>query len=128
LRVNNAMSTLQRKLDLLIDSVGNAQRGMLQPQIISPYSLMEALIKSVPALPRDIMFPFPLSKYSAYLVLKVCHFQVYLSKGVLVYVNHVPLVNRGLVYKLIPIPMPLDQVRFLYLGTSNSFSLIDNAR
>jgi hypothetical protein len=98
LRVNNAMGTLHRKLDLLIDSAGNAQGGVLQPQIISPYSLMEALIKSVPALPRDVMFPFPLSKDSAYLVLKVCNFQVYVSKGVLVYVIHVPLVNRGLIY------------------------------
>jgi hypothetical protein len=130
LRVNNAMSTLQRKLDLLIDSVGDAKKGVLQPQIISPCSLLEALIKSVPALPRDVIFPFPLSKDSAYLVLKVCNFHVYVSNGVLVYVIHVPLVNRGQfdIYKLISIPMPLDQVRFLYLGTSNSFSWIDNAR
>jgi len=44
LRVNNAMSTLQRNLDLLIDSVVNAQKGVLQPQIISPVTLIEALI------------------------------------------------------------------------------------
>jgi hypothetical protein len=50
---------------VVIDNVGNAQRGMLQPQIISPYLLMEALMKCVPALPRSIIFPFPLSKDSA---------------------------------------------------------------
>jgi hypothetical protein len=35
MRVTNAMNALQRNLDLLIDSVIHAQRGMLQPQIIS---------------------------------------------------------------------------------------------
>jgi hypothetical protein len=130
LRVNNAMDTWQRKLDLLVASVGTAQKGVLQPQIISPFSLMEALMKSVTALPKDVMFPFPLSKDSAYLVLKVCNLQVYISKEVLVYVVHVPLVNRDQfdIYKLIPIPLPLNQVRFLYLDTGNSFLWIDKAR
>ena len=43
LRVNNAMLTLQHNLDLLIDSVIHAQNGVLQPQIISPVTLMETL-------------------------------------------------------------------------------------
>jgi hypothetical protein len=47
LRVNNGMNTLQRNLDLLIYSVINAQKGVLQPQVISPVSLTEALIKNV---------------------------------------------------------------------------------
>lgn len=35
LRVSNAMTALQRDLDLLINSVINAQKGVLQPQVIS---------------------------------------------------------------------------------------------
>jgi hypothetical protein len=65
-------------------SVGSAQRGVLQPQIISPYLLMEALMQSVPSLSRDVMLPFPLSKdldYE-YLVLWVCNLQVYVSNGI----------------------------------------------
>jgi hypothetical protein len=42
LRVHNAMNTLQCKPDLLIDSVINAQKGVLQPQVISPVTLVEA--------------------------------------------------------------------------------------
>jgi hypothetical protein len=41
LSVSNAVQALQRKLDALIDSVGNAQKGVLRSQIISPYSLMD---------------------------------------------------------------------------------------
>ena len=38
LRVNNAMSTFQRNVDLLIDSVKNAKREALQPQIQGRFS------------------------------------------------------------------------------------------
>ncbi|PNF33602.1 hypothetical protein B7P43_G14522 [Cryptotermes secundus] len=117
---------LQRRLDLLIDRVGNAQRGVLQPQIISPYSLMEALMQSASALPGDVTFPFPLSKDSAYLALRVCNLQLYVSNGVLAYVIHVPMVNR--VQFLIPIPKPVDQTKFLFVDTRNSFLWIDKAR
>ena len=68
LRVNNAINVLERNLDLLIDSVMNAQKGVLQPQIISPITMMEALIKSVSAFPNDTNLPFPLSKDSAHFI------------------------------------------------------------
>jgi len=93
-RVNNAMSTLQRNLDLLIDSVINAQKVVL-PQIISPVTLMEALIKSVSAFPKDTALPFPLSKDSAHLTPRLCDLQIYIKNGILSYVIQLPLVNSG---------------------------------
>jgi hypothetical protein len=95
LRVNNAINTLQRNLDLLMDSVINAQKGVLQPQVISPVTLMEALIKSVSAFPKDTALPFPLSKDSAHLLLRLCELQVYIKNGILGYIIRLPLVNRG---------------------------------
>ena len=77
-RVNSAMSTLQCNLDLLIDSVINAQKGVLKPQIISPLTLMEALIKSVSAFPKDTALLFPLSKDSAQLALRLCDLHTYI--------------------------------------------------
>jgi hypothetical protein len=44
LRVNNAINELQRKLDILMDSVVNTQKGIIQPQVISPLTLMESLL------------------------------------------------------------------------------------
>jgi len=70
LRANSAMNMLQCKLDFLIDSVINAQKVVLQPQVISPLSLMDALIKSVSAVPNDTALPLPLSKDSALLLLR----------------------------------------------------------
>ena len=80
LRVNNAMLTLQRNLDLLIDSVIHAQKGVLQPQIISQVTLMETLIKSVSAFPKDTTLPVPISKDSAHLLFRLYDLQVYIKK------------------------------------------------
>ena len=114
LRVSNAMQTLQRNLDLLTDSVVHAQKGVLQPQIISPATLMEILIKSVSAFPKDTALPIPMSKDSAHLLVRPYELQVYTKNGVLGFVILIPLVNRGNfnVYTLIPIPVPLARTEF----------------
>ena len=123
LRVNNAMYTLQRNHDLLIDSIVHAQKGVLQLQIISPVTLMETLIKSVSIFPKDTTLPIPMSKHSAHLLVRLYKLQVYIRNGILSYVILLPLVNRGNfnVYRLIPIPVPLDQTKFLYMDTGKSF-------
>jgi hypothetical protein len=129
LRVNNAMNTLQRNLNLLIDSAINTQKRMLL-QVISPVTLMEALIKSVSAFPKDTALPFPLSKDSAHLLLRLCDLQVYIKNGILGCVILLPLVNRGNFnrYRLIPTPVRLDRTKFLYIDTGKSFLWIDQAR
>jgi len=81
LRVNNAMQTLQRNHDLLIDSVVHAQKGVLQPQIISPATLMETIIKSVSAFAKDTASPIPMSKDSAHLLVRLYELQVYTKNG-----------------------------------------------
>jgi len=110
-RVTNAMDALHRNLDLLIDSVIHAQRGVLQPQVISPAILMESLMKSVPAFPKDATRPFPMSKDSTHFLIRLCELQVYIKNGILGHVIMLPLVNRGTfdMYKLIPIPISLDR-------------------
>jgi hypothetical protein len=93
--VNNAMNKLKQRLDLLIDSLVNAQKGVLQPQIISPIVLMETLIRSVSAFPKEMTLPFSLSKDSAHLLIRLCELQVYIKDSSLGYVILLPLVNRG---------------------------------
>ena len=129
LRVNNAMQTLQCNLDLLLDSIVHAQKGVLQPQIIFPVTLMETLITSVSAFPKDTTLPIPMSKDSAHLLVRLYELQVYTKNGVLGFVILLPLVNRGNfnVYRLIPIPVPLDRTKFLYVDTGRSFLWIDQA-
>ena len=93
-------------------------------------TLMEVLIKSISAFPKDTALHFPLSKDSAHLILRLCEFQVCIKNDILGYIILLPLVNRGncTVYKLIPIPVPLDRTKFLYIDTGMSFLWIDQAR
>jgi hypothetical protein len=130
LKVTNALNAVQRNLDLLIDSVVHAQKGMLQPQVISPATLMESLMRSAPAFPKDTTLPFPLSKDSTHLLFRLCELQVYIKNGILGYVLQLPLVSRGTfdIYKLIPIPLSLDRNQFIYIETGKPFLWIDQAR
>jgi hypothetical protein len=130
LRVTNAINQLQRRLDLLLNSVVQAQKGVLQPQIVSPATLMESLIKSAPAIPKDITFPFPLSKDSIHLLPRLIELHVYIQDGILGYVILLPLVNRGtfVIYRLIPINILLNGNQFLYIETGKPFHLIDRVR
>ena len=41
--VNNALTILQRNIDLVLDSVFHAQSGSIQPQIVPPKLLLESL-------------------------------------------------------------------------------------
>ena len=92
---------------------------------------MAALIKSVSAFPKYTALPLPLSKDSTHLLLILCELQVYIKNGILGYVILLTLVNRsnfniGL-YRLIPIPVPLDRTKFVYVDTGKSFLLIEQA-
>jgi hypothetical protein len=60
---------------------------------MSPSTLIEALIKSAPAFPKDTTLPIPLSKDSAYQLIRLCELQVYIKQGILGYVVLIPLVN-----------------------------------
>jgi hypothetical protein len=129
-RASSAMNAAQRKLDLLIDSVLNAKKGILQPQIVSPSALVNALTEGASAFPKDTTLPIPLSKDSAYQLLRLCTLQVYIKQSVLVYVISIPLVNKGDfdIYKPIPIPVPSGQKKFVYIDTGRSLLWVDQAR
>jgi hypothetical protein len=71
-QVNHALTAMQRNLNLLIDSVINAQKGVLQPQIFTPSLLIETLQKSVPAFLKDTMAPFIIGKDADSLITRVC--------------------------------------------------------
>jgi hypothetical protein len=130
LKVTSAMDAVQRNLDLLIDSVIHAQKGMLQPQVISPTTLMESLMRSAPNFPKDTTLPFPFSKDSTHVLFRLCELQVYIKNGILGYVIQLPLVSRGTfdTYRLIPIPIALERNQFLYIETGKPYLWIDQAQ
>jgi len=55
---------------------------------------------------------------------------VYIKEGILVYIILLPLVTRGNfnIYRLMPIPVPLDRTKFMYVDTGKSFLWVDQTR
>jgi hypothetical protein len=94
-QVNNALTLLQRNIDLLLDSVLHAQVGKVQPQIVPPKRLLESLRESRASFPRDTILPFALSADSTSLVYKVCDVQVCIQNCRLSYVVSIPLIDKG---------------------------------
>jgi hypothetical protein len=129
-RANEALNVLQRNLDILIDSTVNAREGILQPQVVPPNLLIDALIHSVPSFPQDTIAPFPLSKDSTNLIYRIYDVHVYISDGILGYVITLPLVNREnfKIFKMIPTPVVLEPKKFLYIDTDESILRIDQTR
>jgi hypothetical protein len=98
LRITRVMNNLQCNLDLVINSVVHAQKGVLKPQFIPPATVMESLMRSAPAFPKDTTLPFPLSKDSIHLLFRLCELQVYIKNGVLGYAILLLLVEELLTY------------------------------
>jgi hypothetical protein len=121
-RLNNALISVQRNLDLVIESIINAQKGILQPQIVAPRLLMETLRKSISYFPKGTLAPFSLSKDSMSIISKLCDIHVYVNKEILGYVITLPLVNKNIfrALRLIPLPIARDDQKFVYIDTESA--------
>jgi len=79
LRANNAMHTSKCKLNLLIDSIVHTQIGVLYPQIISPFTLIQKLIKNISALLKETTLHTLKNKDSAQFLVRLYELQVYIK-------------------------------------------------
>lgn len=128
--VKEALNYVQRSLDILIDSIVNARKGILQPQVVPPSLLIEALIKSSPSFPKETITPFPLSKDSTNILYKLCDVHVYISDNILGYVITLHLVSIGTfkILTMIPIPVVVENNKFVYINTDESILGLDQTR
>ena len=128
--VNNALTLLQRNVDLLLDSVLHAQAGKVQPQLVPPKLLLTSLRESQASFPRDTILPFTLSTDSTDLVYRVCDMQVYIQNGKLNYVVSIPLIEKGefKAYHLAPVLISVSPDKLVYIMTEKSVLCIDRVR
>ena len=129
-RVNSALTLLQRNMDLVIDGVLHAQAGNVHPQIVPSQLLLASLKESQSFFPQNTILPFPLSKNITSLLYQVSDVQVYFRNGRLSYVVSVPLVNKWefKVYYLLPIPVPVNTDKLVYVKVQKSIACVDLTR
>ena len=128
-QVNNALTVLQRNIDLVLDSVLHSQSGSIQPQIVPPKLLLESLKEGQSFFPEDTILPFPLSK-DANIIYMVCEMQVYIQNNRLSYVVSVPLLNKRefKAYYLVPVPIPINRDKLIYIRTAKSILCVVKTR
>jgi hypothetical protein len=93
-KIRQPSNILQCNLDMLLQIIVNARKEILQPQIISPKFIMDALIQIMPSFLKDMTSPIPLNKNAINLIYKVCDIHIYIDEGILGYVITLPLINR----------------------------------
>ena len=129
-QVTNALTLLQRNVDLLLDSILHAQAGKVQPQLVPPKLLLQSPRECQASFPRDTILPFAPNADSASLMYKVCDVQVYIQNGKLSYVVSIPLIDKGQfkAYYLVPIPIQVNTDKLVYVRTEKSILCVDTKR
>jgi len=126
----DASDAIQWTPDILVDSIANLQKGSLPPCMISPTLLLDTLKSSSPSFPADATVPFPLGKDYLHSMYQLSDVRVYTYKECLGYVITVPLVHKKTftVWRMIPIPVPVNREHFLYIDVRDSVLCSDRAR
>jgi len=126
----DASHVTQRKLDILVDSIADAQKGSLTPGVISLNLLLDTLKSSRPSFPADTTLPFPLGKDYLHSMYQLSDVRVYTYKERLGYVITVLLLHKKTftVLRMISIPVPVNREQFLYIDVADSVLCLDRAR
>jgi prophage DNA circulation protein len=92
--LNRAIEECRREYQILIDPVIDAQRGVFEPQLITPAQILEQIKNSQPDMPNDMSLPFPRSATYLSVLLRIVNIDVFFKGKFLVYIIRVPLDNQ----------------------------------
>jgi len=110
----------------------NSQKGVLQPQIITPAQIMKHTKASQADLPLELSLPLPLSAAYHHLVLRIVDFDVFLKRNFLVYIIHLPLTNsiNYNLYHVLPLPIQVrnTESKFIFLFPEREYLLMETAK
>jgi hypothetical protein len=79
IQLNRAIDECRREYEILIDAVVNSQKGIIQPQLISPAQIVEQVKLSQADMPSDLQFPIPMSATYQHLLLRIISIDVFLK-------------------------------------------------
>jgi hypothetical protein len=94
MQLNRTIDECRREYEILIDAIMNSQKGVLQPQIITPAQIMKHMKAGQADMPPELSLPLPMSAAHHHLVLRITDFDVFLNRYFLVYIIRLPLPNR----------------------------------
>jgi hypothetical protein len=136
-QLTRVLGECRRYYEILIEAILNAQKGILQPQVIAPNQILNELKASQADIPRDLSYPLPLSATYHHYVIRIIDISVFFKDRYLVYVIHVPLANnvRFDLYHVLPLPIKirdkesnLETNKFVFILPEREYLLVDKAK
>lgn len=127
--LNSLIKDTKQDYEMILSAVMNAQKGILQPHIISPAKIIKLVKDGIANIPSDLSLPFPLSVTYSSVLLKLMEYDVFLHNNVLGYVIRLPLTDnvKFNVYNVHPLPIATkDSVStFVFIQPEKEFLFID---
>jgi hypothetical protein len=79
IQLSRAIEECRREYEILIDAVLNIQKGIIQPQLITPAHILEQLKSTHAEMPSDLTLPIPTSVAYQHLVLRIVSIDVFVT-------------------------------------------------
>ena len=130
MQLNRAIEECRREYEILIEVI-DSQRGVIQPQLITPAQILEQVKNTQADMPSDLSLPIPTSAAYQHL-LKIVNFDGFLKGKFLVYVIRLPLTSNVIfnLYHVLPLPIKVrgTNSKFIFIQPENEYLLIDTAK
>jgi ribosomal protein L10 len=119
MQLERALDECRREYNVLIDTIMNSQKGLLQPHIIAPAQILKQLKASQADIPSELSLPILLSATYQNLIVNIIDLDVFIKSNFLVYVIHLPLTNHVNynLYHVLPLPIKIKDTitRFTFI-------------
>ena len=123
---------MSQRVRILIDAVIDSQRGVIQPELITPTQILGQVKLSQADMPDDLSLPIQTSAPYQYLLLRIVNFDVFLKGKFLVYVIRVTLTSNVVfnLYHVLPFPIRIKgtESKFIFIKPENEYLLMDTAK
>jgi hypothetical protein len=94
MQLNWAIDECRRENEILIDAVIVSQKGVIQPQIITPAQILDQVKHRQDDMPINLSLAIPTSAAYQHVVLRIVTFNVCLKVKFLMYVIRLPLTSH----------------------------------
>ena len=113
-------------------AVVNSQKGVIQPQLVTPAQILEQVKINQADMPSDLSLSIPTSATYQHLLLRIASIDVFLKDHFLVYVICLPLTNNMIynLYHILPLPIKISGTdsKFLFIQPEHDYLLMDTTK
>jgi len=132
IQLNRAIDECRREYEILIDAVVNSQKGVIQPQLVTPAQILEQVKINQADMPSDLSLPIPTRATYQKLILRIVSIHEFLKGNFLVYIIRLLLTNNAIynLYHNLPLPIKISGTysKFIFIQPEHGYMLMETAK